>query len=361
MAAGDAIELRDLWVAGDGGYHTYRIPALVTTPRGTLVAICEGRRRSHHDVGLIDLLARRSTDGGRTWSEPRLVAAAPGQTTGNPAPVVDRQTGVIWLPFCRNPAFDADGRRDKWRYDRPVWLTHSADDGRTWADPVEITAAVKAPEWTWYSTGPGHGIQLAGGRLLIACTHRVRGPGRADDRDDARYSHVVCSDDHGATWHPGGSVSREGTNECAAVELAGGAVYLTCRDQAGGGRRYAALSRDGGDTFPEVWRDEALLEPACEASLVGLPDGDGNGEGTVTVFCNPASRTRDTLTVRLSRDGCRTWPTARLLEPGRAAYSDLAVLPDRTLVCLFERGRHSPYERLTLARFDLAWLAGARR
>jgi sialidase-1 len=354
-ASGGQIEFQDVWIGGTGGYHTYRIPALVTTPRGTLVAICEGRRYNHHDVGVIDLLVRRSASGGRTWSETQIIATAPGQTCGNPAPVVDRETGVIWLPFCKNPAFDAEGRRNKWRYDRSVWLTHSDDDGVTWAPPVEITPGAKAPDWTWYSTGPCHGIQLSSGRLLVSCTHRVRGSGLEDDVDRARYSHVIYSDDHGATWHVGGSVPQEGTNECAAVEVAGGAVYLTCRDQAKGGRRCAALSRDGGLSFQEVWPDEALIEPACEASIVNLPDAGGD----LVVFCNPASRTRDTLTVRLSRDACRTWPVARVLEPGPAAYSDLAALPEDSIACLFERGQTIPYEGLTLARFDLQWLTAA--
>jgi sialidase-1 len=190
------LEVDDLWVAGAdtgaGVYHTYRIPALVVTPRGTLVAICEGREPTHHDVGIIDLLVRRSEDGGRTWSDTAVIATEPGKTCGNPAPIVDRDTGAIWLPFCKNPAYeDRETRAQKWRYDRPVWLTHSDDDGRTWAGPIEITEQAKDPSWTWYSTGPVHGIQLSTGRLIASCTHRVRGPGCPDDQDTSRYSHVI--------------------------------------------------------------------------------------------------------------------------------------------------------------------------
>jgi sialidase-1 len=337
-------------------YHTYRIPALVTTPRGTLVAMCEGRKHTHHDVGIIDLLVRRSEDGGRTWSDTAVIVTEPGQTCGNPAPIVDRQTGFIWLPFCKNPAFeDRESRGNKWRYDRPVWLTHSEDDGRTWTEPVEITAQAKEPSWTWYSTGPVHGIQLASGRLVASCTHRVRGSGLPDETDTARYSHVLLSDDHGTTWRVGGSVAQEGTNECAAVETVDGRVYLSCRDQAGGGRRYAAWSDDGGETFAEVSPDETLIEPRCEASVVRLTDARRHDRNRV-LFSNPASRTRDTLTIRMSYDECRTWPVAKVLEPGISAYSDLAVLDDFTVVCLYERGETSPYERLALARFDVGWL-----
>lgn len=355
-----SLDISDLWVGGTdtgaGIYHTYRIPALVVTTRGTLVAICEGRKHTHHDVGVIDLLVRRSEDGGRTWSDTAVIATEDGQTCGNPAPIVDRQTGFIWLPFCKNPAFeDRESRSDKWRYDRPVWVTHSDDDGRTWAEPIDITEQAKDPSWTWYSTGPVHGIQLSSGRLIASCTHRIRGAGRPDDQDTSRFSHVIYSDDHGASWRVGGSVPQEGTNECAAVELTDGALYLTCRDQAGGGRRYAALSYDGGVTFSDVYADETLIEPRCEASIVRLTDARRHDRNRV-LFSNPASRARDTLTVRLSYDECRTWPVAKVVEPGIAAYSDLAVLNDLTIVCLYERGAASPYERLSLARFDVAWL-----
>jgi sialidase-1 len=141
------------------------------------------------------------------------------------------------------------------------------------------------------------------------------------------------------------------------VETADGALYLTCRDQAGGGRRYAAWSHDGGETFSEVYPEETLVEPRCEASIVRLTDARRHGRGRI-LFSNPASRSRDTLTVRMSEDECRTWPVAKVLEPGLSAYSDLAVTEDLAVACLYERGTASPYERLTLARFDLEWLPG---
>ena len=356
------LEINDLWVGGTdsgaGVYHTYRIPALVVTPRGTLVAICEGRRESHHDVGLIDLVVRRSEDGGRTWSDTAVLATEEGQTVGNPAPIVDRSTGTIWMPICKNRAMlDRDSRGNKWREDRPVWLTCSEDDGKTWREPIEITHSAKEPDWTWYSTGPVHGIQLSTGRMIASCTHRVRGTGGPDDTDDRRYAHVIYSDDHGATWRVGGSVPEEGVNECAAVETTDGALYLTLRDQRGRGRRYAAWSYDGGESFTSVHPVEALIEPRCEASIVRFTDPKRHDKGRV-LFSNPASTSREKLTIRMSEDECRTWPVARLLEPGISAYSDLAVLPDLTVACLYEQGEKSPYERLSLARFDLEWVTG---
>jgi len=148
----------DVYTSGQDGYHTYRIPAIVLTTEGTLLAFCEGRKTGRGDHGDLDLVLRRSTDGGKTWEPMQLVYEEGGTakiTIGNPCPVVDRTTRTVWLPFCRNN-------------DR-VLLTHSTDDGKTWAEPVEITENVKRPEWGWYATGPGHGIQLSGGRLVIPC------------------------------------------------------------------------------------------------------------------------------------------------------------------------------------------------
>lgn len=371
--AGQIVE-QDLFVSGVEGYHTYRIPALEVTARGTLLAFCEGRKHSRADAGEIDLLLRRSTDGGATWGETQVVVTDPGMTCGNPAPVLDRQTETIWLPFCKNEAEGGETQIRAGKALRTVWLTYSEDDGVTWAQPVEMTDRVKGPTWTWYATGPCHGIQLASGRLLIPCDHRVRPAGGgvagaacaggAANGEEQRRSHVIYSDDHGATWRIGGVVELEGTNESTAVETVDGAVYLNCRDQAKRGRRCAAWSRDGGATFPELYWDETLIEPACQASLVRFTDARRHDRNRV-LFANPASATRDALTVRLSEDECRTWNAGRVLWAGRAAYSDLAVTEDLAAYCLYERGEESPYEQLTLARFDLAWLtaglsAGAR-
>lgn len=345
------LEQSDLFVSGMGGYHTYRIPALALTTRGTLLAFCEGRKYGRGDAGIIELLLRRSTDGGLTWGDPQVVVAEEGMTCGNPCPVVDAEDGTIWLPFCKNLAEGDEGLIVQGKAPRTVWLTKSTDDGQSWMEPIEITAAVKDPSWTWYATGPGHGIQLQTGRLLVPCDHIV---GVAFHRQDPYHSHVIYSDDHGATWRIGGIV-EEGTNECAVVELADGSLYINCRNYRGEKRRAYARSEDGGLSFtPRAW-DDTLVEPICQAGMVGLPLGDGE---VGILFSNPASTERERLTVRLSMDGGRTWPLARVLHEGSAAYSDLAVLPDGAIYCLYERGTQCPYERLTLARFNRAWLRG---
>ncbi len=337
----------DLFRAGEGGYHTCRIPSTLTTPTGTLLAFCEGRRNSRSDSGDIDLLLRRSFDGGRTWGEVQLVADHGEDTIGNPTPVVDRDTGVVWLLLTKNPG-DATGDRLMTGYEagtRTVWVTQSRDDGATWAETKEITATAKKSGWTWYATGPGVGIQLRSGRLVIPCDHR---------KEDSRrsYSHIIYSDDHGENWQIGGA-TREKNNECQVIERKDGSLLLNMRSNHGRNRRSIATSTDGGLTWSDISFDEALIEPRCQASLLRFPDPLDSR----VLFSNPASTERERMTVRMSYDEGKTWPVSRVLHEGPAAYSCLTVLQDGSIGCLYERGDEDRYERITFARFGTEWLA----
>jgi len=352
MMAEPWLEQSDLFVSGSGGYHTYRIPALIRTRQGALLTFCEGRKHGRGDAGEIDLLLRRSTDGGTSWGPVQIVASQNGMTCGNPCPVVDRHDGTIWLPFCKNLAEGDEELITQGKAPRTVWLTSSSDDGLTWAEPVEITERVKDPAWTWYATGPGHGIQLRSGRLVVPCDHIVGV--RYDRRSDPYHSHVIYSDDHGANWRIGGIV-EEGTNECCVVETADGGLYMNCRNYLGEKRRAYAWSHDGGLSFTGRAWDQSLVEPICQAAMARLTLA-GEGSRNRVLFSNPASTARERMTVRLSYDECRTWPVSRTLYAGPAAYSDLAVAADGAILCLYERGDAHPYERLTLARFNLEWL-----
>jgi sialidase-1 len=346
-AAAAEIEHVQVFSAGKDGYHTYRIPAMVVTPKGAVLAFAEGRKQGAGDAGDIDLLVKRSDDGGRTFSAAQTVWDDGANTCGNPSPVVDRRTGTLWLLMTHNPgdAREKDITAGKAGATRTVWVTRSDDDGRTWAKPTEITAAVKNPEWTWYATGPGAGIQTAGGRLVVPCDHKRPG--------DQGYAHVIYSDDAGKTWQLGGSAGPN-TNESRVVELSDGRLMLNMRnygvkDAAKRGRAIA-ISGDRGQTWSEVSHDPVLIEPVCQASLVRGPMVDGR---PTFLFANPASAKREKLTVRLSPDDCRTWPRSRELYAGPAAYSDVAVLGDGTILCLYERGVRSAYQEITLARFRM--------
>lgn len=338
-----------LFVSGRDGYHTYRIPSVVVTPKGTVLAFCEGRKDGRGDTGDIDLLLKRSTDGGKTWGSTTVVWDDADNVCGNPCPVVDAKTGTVWLLLTHNRRQDTEAKivAGTSTGTRTVWVTKSPDDGVTWSKPIEITKDVKRPAWTWYATGPGVGIQLKKGRLLVPCDSK-------SDGGKVQESHVIVSDDRGATWRLGGVVGPD-CNESQAVELSDGSVMLNMRSVRGNTRRRIATSRDGGETFTTPVEDPALVEPVCQASILRLPC-DGSG----ILFSNPASTKRERMTVRLSRDDGKTWPHAAVLHAGPAAYSCLTVLPDGSVGCLYERGEKNPYETITFARFDRAWLTAGQ-
>jgi sialidase-1 len=316
---------KDVFVGGREGYITYRIPALAVTREGTVLAFCEGRKTGIADHGDIDLVLKRSTDQGRSWGKLQVIEGAGFQTWGNPAPVVDRETGTIWLLFTLNN-------------DR-VLVTNSGDDGASWAEPRDITAAVKPAGWSWYATGPGHAVQLASGRLLVPCDHREAG---------VMSSHVVYSDDHGASWKLGGVLGPQ-TDECMAVETAAGRVYLSMRNMLGRQRRAYAESQDGGLTWSEVRIEEQLIDSTCQASILAL-------DRATLLFLNPASAKRENMSLRVSADGGRSWSEPRTIFAGPSAYSDLAILPGPAAGALYENGGLWPYSNITFTRLDREWI-----
>jgi sialidase-1 len=335
------VEQQVVFRAGDEGYHTFRIPSLIVTKQGTLMAFCEGRKTGNGDAGNIDLVLKRSTDGGKTWGPLQVVWDDAANTCGNPCPVVDRETGTIWLLMTHNFGTDTEARivDGTSKGKRTVWVTKSLDDGLTWARPVEITKEVSRPNWTWYATGPGVGVQLRSGRLVIPCDNKVAGT-------KAHQSHVIYSDDHGVTWKLGGVVGPK-CNECQVVELNDGTLLLNMRSYQAANRRRIATSKNGGLNWTEPMDDPTLIEPVCQASLI-------RGPGCL-LFSNPASLKREKLTVRHSDDEGKTWSTGRILWEGPAAYSCLALLPEGRIGCLYERGEENPYEMISLAKFTLAW------
>jgi sialidase-1 len=228
----------------------------------------------------------------------------------------------------------------------------STDDAETWSAPLEITASVKRPEWTWYATGPGVGIQTRTGRLVVPANH-------AEARTGVHRSHVLYSDDKGRNWTIG-AIADPGTNESQIVELSDGRLLLNMRNHPPkpANFRMVATSADGGRTLTPARPDPALIEPPAQASLITLPGG--RGDRRRVIFANPASTSRERLTVRLSEDDGATWPAARVLHAGPAAYSSLAELSDGAVGVLFELGETSPYERIAFARFALDWLAAGR-
>ncbi len=324
-----------------GTTHLYRIPALLVTKKGTLLAFAEARRDNASDDGNIDTVVRRSEDDGKTWGPEIIVADDGDNTMGNPCPVVDQDTGRIWLHLSWNghkvpkggfkPGFGKDSRR--------AFVTYSDDDGKTWAPVKDITKQVKKENWSWYATGPAAGIQLTRGkdkgRLIIPATHDAHSP----NTGKTQHGFIVYSDDHGKTWNFGGP-TKAGHNEATAVELENGDVMLNCRLHGGAtsskNHRGVSISSDGGKTFNRHYFDKTLLEPRCQGSLNRVRWAK-DGKPGVIAFSNPAFPWRTNVMVRYSYDDGKTWPAGRMIYPHTSAYSALATLPDGRVAVMLEK------------------------
>ncbi len=363
------LEQIDLFEAGKGGYELYRIPGVVATSRGTLLAYCEARKSARADWGHIDVVMRRSTDGGKTWSpqkqvvhlegkferNPAAVAQGlgkPGEITiNNPLAIVDEQQNVVHFLYCVE-------------YNRLFHMT-SSDDGETFSKPVELTPTIEQfrPDYDWqsFAVGPGHGIQLKNGRLVVPVWLST---GKGGHAHRPSIVSTITSDDGGKTWQRGDIIAGEqrplkNPSESIVVELSDGRVLINLRSESPEHRRAFAISPDGRANWTEPKFDDALLEPVCMASIVRVvkPGGSESGKPAI-VFANPSTeKGRKNLSIKLSRDDASTWAATRVLEPGPSAYSDLAVGPDGTIYCFYEAGKRGAYERLTLAKFNLDWVA----
>lgn len=341
-----------LFDSGKEGYLRYRIPALIVTPKGDLLAFSEGRKDGGGLTGNIDLVLKRSSDNGKTWGRLETVVDDGADTIGNPSAVVDNSTGTVWLAYTRSRSEDTEQEivAGTSRERTSVFITCSADNGRTWQPPREITGDVKRAEWTWYGVGPGTGIQLSGGRLLV--------PGYHVHQDDRVYrSHVIYSDDHGRTWNLGGTVG-DNTSECHVVECADGDLFLDARTVLGAELRSTSVSRNRGVTWSKPQFDERRFDPHCQGCLYRLPSASGATNGDAKprwLFSNPTGPGRSNLTIRVSDDEGKTWPIAKLLHEGDSQYSSLSRLPDGTIGCLYESWQRGNY-RIYFSRFSLAWL-----
>lgn len=343
-----------LFVSGADGYKSYRIPSIITTQKGTLLAFCEGRKNSAADAGDIDLLLKRSTDGGRTWSAQQVIWNDSANTCGNPCPVIDETTGAIWLLMTHNLGDDKEGAIIKKlsRSTRTAWVCKSSDDGITWSAPVDITATTKKPGWGWYATGPGIGIQIKNGphkgRLVIPCDYSYNDSTTIPaDGHPGMGSHIIYSDDHGSSWKLGGTITPK-VNECQVVEVAdgNGTLLMNMRSYFKRNCRTHSISYDGGITWTAPFDLPALVEPVCQASIIRYTWPVKKKKGCM-LFLNPASSgKRHNMTIRASYDEGQTWPVIRTLYAGPSAYSCMTILPDKTIACLYEAGVKNPYETI---------------
>lgn len=324
---------------GEDGYACFRIPALVRTTKGTLLAFAEARKNNCADNGDIDLVLKRSEDGGKSWGKLQIVWSDGDNTCGNPAPVVDKKTGKIILLMTHNIGSDKEKEINQRtsKGSRRVFVTRSADDGIHWSAPEDITSQVKLLKWTWYATGPGHGIQLSkgkyAGRLIVPCDHV---------QSDTSYSHIIYSDDDGMTWHLGGTAPQGKLNECTVAEFDNGNILLNMRNSNREiKRRMQSVSKDGGINWGHVFPASELEEPVCQGSMLSFKIR----KKSYLFFSNPSDTLkRQNMTVQMSGNGGRTWIKYREVYHGPSAYSDLTSLSQGKTAILFEAGKKSPYE-----------------
>jgi sialidase-1 len=346
----------------DDGVHTYRIPALATTAKGTLLAVYDMRRRMSRDLQEdIDIGLSRSTDGGRSWEPVRVImdmgeyGGLPQEQNGcsDPGIIVDRQTGDV---FCFAVWMNGKPGKHQWTGDgsEPGYeigksaqflMVRSRDDGRTWSKPENLTRQLKQAAWWLFAPSPQQGIQLADGTLVM--------PSQGRDERGQEFSTVMTSRDHGATWTVGTPAYRGGS-ECQAVLLGDGSLMLNMRNEHERFRA-VAITRDLGRTWePHVTSRNTLMEPNCNGSLIRV-DYTADGQNKhVLLFANPHSQKgRTHHTIQVSFDDGRTWPEShqRLLDEGRGAgYPSLTRIDEQHVGIVYEGSQsHLVFEKLTLA------------
>jgi len=333
------VELHDVFIGGEDGYHTYRIPALLIAEDGSLLAFCEGRKQNAGDTGDIDLVMKRSEDDGASWSALQVIHEEGGDapiTIGNPCPILEPHSGVVHLLFTRN--------------NKRLFSTASSDNGLTWSTPIERTEILDSLDCDWIrvASGPVHGIQTRTGRLIapLWLSDAEREDRNKDDAIDRYRCGILYSDDGGDTWQTGGLVpaTLNRLNECTVAEIKDRLLLnIRCTDA---GARAVSYSQDGGATWSEPVLDESLPCPTCQASLLRSTLGNESRH----YFSNPASATsRESMTLRISEDDCETWPTSIVLYEGPSGYSDLAELHDSRIACLFECGETQYSEKISIA------------
>jgi len=362
----NSLEIIPVFEAIKLGYLQTRIPSIVSTARGTLLAFCEARRGSG-DWAEIDIVMRRSFDGGAIWDDVKVLAKSGGGPVSNSTPIVGCDGTIHFL-------YQQDYAR--------CFYIYSMDDGVTWSKPREITEAFSSfrPEYDWevIAPGPGHAIQLKSGRLIVP-VWLCDPAGSEVPGGDHRPSCVstIHSDDNGFSWSRGEialNTTLEFLNpsECAVAELSDGSVMLNIRSESAKHRRIISISPDGAVGWANARFEEALYEPVCMAGFLGITD-PRNGRN-ILLFCNPDSRhkpeesapevhfcARENGVIKISYDDGETWPASRVIDAGPFSYCDLAAAPDGTIYCLYESGiwgepPHHQNTHIALAKFSLEWV-----
>jgi len=357
VQASEDMSMSDVFSRGEDGYPQVRIPAVVVTPKGTVLAFAEARQAGDHSEN--DIVLKRSLDGGATWQPLQIIAEMGGDSLNDPCAVVLNETGRVLLMYQRYPKGYhtrkmAHTEAAELGYGGPrntqTFITRSEDDGVTWSAPEDISRSIRRSDAISVGS-PGVGIQLEQGphkgRILLPL-YEVMPP---EDKSRKWYNCAAISDDGGVTWRLGARVPEEGlecdANECQLEELSDGTVIMDAR-QSSGSTRKGARSRDSGETWEPMYQVPDLVAPPCMGSILRIAD-PGGGDLLVVSLPNTLKK-RENGTLFVSKDGGKTWPEKSVLYPGGFAYSCLTQLPEGRVGCLFER---DGYAHITFAVFNV--------
>lgn len=348
------IQKTDLFTARTKGFHTFRIPTIIVSNKGNILVFAEARKLDS-DWAPSSIVMRRSFDNGKSWEPLKIVVSDDKSPVHNLVAIVEKRSNVIHFLYC-------------FSYKRAYYM-QSNDEGDSFSEPIEITDIFDSFKLEYpfriLATGPGHGIQLENGRLLVPVwlsPKRIHRPSVIS---------VIYSDDHGKNWQPGEIIKDLLVNpsETQAIQLADGTVLLNIRNETVVSRRAIAMSNNGINNWTEPVFDHSLLEPTCFASVIRFTSSEREDKNRI-IFSNPDSlegdpivfnvRPRKNLSIKLSYDECKTWEVNKVLESGTSGYSDLAIGKDFTIYCLYERGSQTENDFdtafLCIARFNLEWL-----
>lgn len=320
----------------------YRIPAMVTAPNGDVIVTIDERvpscadLRSNRDINIV---LRRSTDNGRTWSDMETVVDYPmGRSASDPSMVVDARTGIIFLFFNY---MDLDTEKDVYYFR----VTQSTDNGKTCSTPRDITDQISKADWQtdFKFITAGRGIQTSDGTLLHTIVNLDKG------------LHVFGSDDHGEHWYVK-DVPIKPADESKIVELADGSWMINSRVNDLG-FRYVHTSTDEGKTWVSK-PDKSLMDPGCNASIIrysAIKDGDDKNR---LLFSNANDKKdRTHLTLKISYYEGETWSEGKTIYLASAAYSSMTILKDGTIGIFFEKDE---YQENVFVRLTLEWLTDAK-
>ncbi|MGI6418894.1 MAG: sialidase family protein [Thermoguttaceae bacterium] len=343
----------DVYVSGQDGYAGYRIPAIETAADGSLLAFAEARKYNLSDPGgkgnEIDLVLKRSTDGGATWSAMRVIEHS-GEywSSANPATVVDRQNGRVWVFYLRCKPGRGSGDARPGTDDASNLARYSDDHGVTWSEPIDQTGVARDmadANWRISVPGPGGAIQDRQGRLIVPMW-----------RFAPYGALVIYSEDHGRTWQRGGQVpGSQGGDEDQLVELSDGRILFDIRQEKDP-HRWIATSSDGGRTWSEPRPGQAVTPVCCAIERYTLKSAGDDRDRIV--WTGPLGPGRKRLVVRISYDEGQTFTGERLISDEPAAYSDLTLMKDKSVGVLWERGN---YRFITFTRLDREFLEPAER